>query len=125
MINICYDYLELVSSDDSTQLPATTHDNDSPTSPLDLSRTSTRFPFISPSMSIDDTPPSPIDVSAKVNYVDKRQMSIDYSYQEPIILTQTKPEWHYRSMKDLAKKHIPFLSGVGPQRTPIRIKVNF
>ena len=51
-------------------------------------------------------------------------MSVDCSYDGPQILTGPKPEWHYRSTRDLAKEHIPFLSGDGPQRTPIRIKVS-
>jgi hypothetical protein len=52
-------------------------------------------------------------------------MSIDYLYEEPKIVTQPKSEWHYRSIKDLAKKHIPFVSGDGPQRTPVRVRVSF
>ncbi len=125
MINICCVYLESLSNGNASRSHATTHINDSPTSPLDLSRTSTRFPFVHRSTSIEDSSPSPIDLSIKASYIDNRQMSIDYLYEKPMIMTQPKTQWHYRSIKDLAKKHIPFLSGNGPQRTPIRIKVKF
>lgn len=98
--------------------------NESPNSPLDLSKTSTRFPFVHRSTSNDNSSSSPINISEKTSYFKRKQMSIDDTYDPPEIITQPKEEWHYRSIKDLAKKHIPFISGDGPQRTPIRIKVN-
>lgn len=50
-------------------------------------------------------------------------MSIDDAFEPPEIITQPKREWHYRSIKDLAKQHLPYLAGSGPQRTPIRVRV--
>jgi hypothetical protein len=44
-------------------------------------------------------------------------------HEEPMIIIQPKAEWHYRNMKDLAKKRHPFLAGDGPQRTLPRVKV--
>ncbi|UJR37550.1 hypothetical protein I4U23_030251 [Adineta vaga] len=41
----------------------------------------------------------------------------------PKITTQPKPTWDYRTMRDLWKKELPLLAGVGSQRTPIRVKV--
>jgi len=115
-----------LSSENYHRSNAATYINESPTSPLDLSRTSTRFPFVHRSSSNDDSSPSPIiDLSVKDNYIDQRQISIYYLYKEPMIMIEPKADWHYRSIKDLAKKHIPFLSGDGPQRTPIRLKVCF
>jgi hypothetical protein len=66
-----------------------------------------------------------MDSSENVSHIDNTQISVNYLYDEPIIITHPKREWHYRSIKDLAKKHIPFISGDGPQRTPIRLKVSF
>jgi hypothetical protein len=101
-------------------------DNDElQTSPLDLSTTSTRFKFVPRSKSTDNPPSSPMELSIDDSPIVSRQTSRDFYYDEPIIVTHPKSEWHYRSIKDLAKKHIPFISGDGPQRTPIRIKVSF
>lgn len=44
-------------------------------------------------------------------------------YEPPSIVTDSKKNWHYRSMKDLGNGGIPLLPGVGPQRTPITVKV--
>lgn len=119
-------YLEPADSENSNQSQLETlYANESQTSPLDLSKTSTRFPFVHRSTSNDNSPPSPKNVSVKTNYFDNKPMSIDYLYEEPKIITQPKSEWHYRSIKDLAKKHIPFVSGDGPQRTPVRVRVSF
>jgi len=51
-------------------------------------------------------------------------MSVDDTYEPPEVITQPKREWHYRSIKDLAKNHLPYVAGNGPQRTPIRVKVS-
>jgi hypothetical protein len=91
--------------------------NSSPSLPLDLSKNSKQFrfqPLLSP----------PLDLSAKTTQFNYRQMSVDDVYEPPEIITQPKNEWHYRSIKDLAKKHLPYLAGNGPQRTPIRVKVS-
>jgi len=125
MVNLCCIYLEPLRSENSNRSHAATYAYDSQTSPLDLSRTSTRFPFFHRSTSTDNSPSSPIDLSIKSSGIDTRQTSIGYLYEQPMITTQPKRKWHYRSIKDLAKKHIPFLSGVGSQRTPIRLKVSF
>jgi hypothetical protein len=114
-----------LSDENPNQSQARIFGNDSQDLPLDLSKTSTCVPFVHRSMSIDETPPSPVDLSIEPSHTYDRQISIDHLYEEPMILTQPKSEWHYRSMKDLAKNHIPLVSGEGPQRTPIRIKVSF
>ncbi|CAF0767293.1 unnamed protein product [Rotaria sordida] len=100
----------------------TTFGYESQDSPLDLSKNSKHFPFQRP-MSIDESLTAAEDSCVKSHNIIDRQMAINYPYEAPQIITQPKSDWHYRSMKDLAKKHIPFLSGEGPQRTPIRIKV--
>ncbi|CAF1190340.1 unnamed protein product [Adineta ricciae] len=87
-----------------------------PTSPLDLTMHSKRFPFTQRST-------SPVDLSMKRPVVYERQAPIENEDNFPMIITQPKPEWHYRSVKDLAKQHLPFLAGNGPQRTPIRVSV--
>ena len=117
-------YLAPFNDGNSNQHHTTDPMTDSPTSPLDLSTTSTRFPFVHRSTSHTNVPSSPLDLSVKDFCTNMRQMSIDETCEEPIFLTQPKQIWHYRSMKDLAKKHIPLVSGEGPQRTPIRIQVS-
>ncbi len=99
--------------------------NDSQTSPLDLSRTSIHFPPSHQTVSIERSTSSSSDLSVKDSDNHSRQMSVDCSYNQPEILTPPKAEWHYRNKRDLAKGHIPFLSGDGPQRTPIRVMVSF
>jgi hypothetical protein len=110
---------------DYKQEDASHPNNNSPPMPLDLSKTSTVYPFIPRSMSRDDPPMSPMDSSDRNPYFIGRQMLEDIQYEAPEIIIQPKLEWHYRSMKDLEKKHIPFLSGDGPQRTPIRVRVSY
>lgn len=94
------------------------------TPPIDFSRTGPYFPRPQQAVFVADLTPSPTDITPRISFTDSQQMSVDCSYEEPTIITPPKPEWHYRSTRDLAKKHIPFISGDGPQRTPIRIKVN-
>jgi hypothetical protein len=109
----------------SNQSHVTIYSNNSQTSPLDLSKTSIRFPPSRRATSSDDSTSSPMDLFVDSSPIYSRQMSVDCSYEQPTILTAPKSEWHYRNKRDLAKGHIPFLSGDGPQRTPIRLKVSF
>ncbi len=124
MIHIFSNYLVSFEMDISNQSHTIIHENDLQTSPLDLSQNSIRFPYVHQATSTDDLTTSPTDLPVKNNHMDSRQMSIDCSFEEPTILTPPKSEWHYRSTRDLAKKHIPLLAGEGPQRTPIVIKVS-
>lgn len=94
------------------------------TPPLDLSRSGPYFNRSEQATFVVDLTPSPTDAHARYSFPGSRQMSVDCSYEAPTILTPPKRQWHYRSTRDLAKKHIPFVSGDGPQRTPIRVKVN-
>lgn len=92
----------------------------SPTSPLDFSKNSKTIVFSHPK-----TP----EKSSVSPFFKSKTASLFYSqlpiflFQAPVILTQPKSEWHYRNIRDLANKHIPLLSGEGPQRTPIRIQI--
>ena len=99
--------------------------HESPTSPLDLSTTGPYRPFLLSPISNDNLWSLPLDLSVKTNYMINRQMSVSNLYEEPEIITEPKSDWHYRSIKDLSKRHIPLLSGDGPQRTPIRVQVSF
>lgn len=96
-----------------------------PTSPLDLSM---KKPLHSVDnkyyTSIKSEPSSPMDVSTTSTPSNTNQTSRDISLEKPIIQIQPKPQWHYRSMKDLVKQHIPLISGDGPQRTPVQVKVS-
>jgi hypothetical protein len=125
MIHIYCGYSGSSHSEISNQSYTTIYGNDSQTSPLDLSITSIRFPAIRRTTAPDDPMSSSTDLSINNNNIYSRQISIDCSYDKPTILTPPKSEWHYRSKRDLAKEHIPFLPGDGPQRTPIRLKVSF
>lgn len=125
MIHIYCGYSGSSHSEISNQSYTTIYGNDSQTSPLDLSITSIRFPAIRRTTASDDSMSSSTDLSINNNNIYSRQISIDCSYDKPTILTPPKSEWHYRSKRDLAKEHIPFLPGDGPQRTPIRLKVSF
>ena len=87
------------------------------TSPLDLS-TKNR-PFSYPQRS-----PSPSDVYTRTTHNYSKQFSLENLLEPPVIVTEPKKEWHYRSLKDLLKKHLPYLAGIGPQRTPIRVTVS-
>ncbi|CAF3435200.1 unnamed protein product [Rotaria sp. Silwood1] len=60
---------------------------------------------------------------AKHHHISDRQILANYTYKQPQIITEPKSDWHYRSLKDLLKNHIPLLSGEGPQRTPIRVQI--
>ncbi|CAF3439891.1 unnamed protein product [Rotaria sp. Silwood1] len=60
---------------------------------------------------------------AKHHHISDRQILANYTYEQPQIITEPKSDWHYRSLKDLLKNHIPLLSGEGPQRTPIRVQI--
>jgi len=48
-----------------------------------------------------------------------------FSYAEPEIIIQPKEEWHRRYMRDVGKRKMPLLSGDGPQRTSIPVKVSY
>ena len=86
------------------------------TSPLDLSRTGKAFHYQVRS-------PSPCECCRMPLPSYSRQASIETNISPPLVVTQPKREWHYRSLKDLAKNHLPYLSGIGPQRTPVRVTV--
>jgi hypothetical protein len=88
----------------------------SPAIPLDLS-TNRSNPFLPQTL--------PLDLSLKSTHVNQRSMAADNLLEAPRIITEPKTEWHYRSMKDLANKHLPCLAGNGPQRTPIRVSVSY
>jgi hypothetical protein len=105
-----------VIEDNYDQLHIPMSPNFSPSLPLDLSVNSRQFPFRGGSS-------SPTDLSIKPIQTNSRQMSVDDEYEPPLIITEPKRDWHYRSIKDLAKKHLPYLPGIGPQRTPIRVTV--
>lgn len=86
------------------------------TSPLDLSRTGKLFHY--PVQS-----PIPCEFCHVPLPCYSRQISFEAQFKPPKVVTEPKREWHYRSIKDLAKNHLPYLSGIGPQRTPIRVTV--
>lgn len=86
------------------------------TSPLDLSRTGKLFHY--PVQS-----PIPCEFCHVPLPCYSRQVSFEAQFKPPKVVTEPKREWHYRSIKDLAKNHLPYLSGIGPQRTPIRVTV--
>ena len=86
------------------------------TSPLDLSLK--KEGFFHPQRSM-----SPMESYSIPPLAYARQMSIERSFEPPRVITEPKKEWHYRSLKDLQKKHLPYLAGIGPQRTPIRVAV--
>jgi hypothetical protein len=88
------------------------------TSPLDLSVK--KEGFFHP-----QRPISPMNSCSMPAFAYERQMSIEYTFEPPRVLTEPKREWHYRSLKDLQKKHLPYLAGIGPQRTPIRVSVGY
>lgn len=90
-------------------------------------------------MSSDPVQTSPLDLSLKRPYYPQRSSSpsetrrkssssapifLEDIFDSPIVITEPKSEWHYRSLKDLQKKHLPYLAGIGPQRTPIRVTVS-
>ncbi|CAF4656537.1 unnamed protein product [Rotaria sp. Silwood1] len=107
---------EIDTNNVDSQVHSITDSNDSQNSPLDLSKTGKFYRCL---------PRSPDVLCVKTNNTCDRQMLLSHLYDAPKLLTEPKLDWHYRSIKDLAKKHIPFLSGDGPQRTPIRITVSF
>lgn len=86
------------------------------TSPLDLS---IKRPFFHPQRSS-----SPSERRARPTHTLTESMCLEDSFDSPKVFTQPKAEWHYRSLKDLQKKHLPYLAGIGPQRTPIRVTVS-
>ncbi|UJR37546.1 hypothetical protein I4U23_030247 [Adineta vaga] len=98
------------------QTDASMSPNLTPTSPLDLTINSKRFVFTQQST-------SPVDLSMKRTTVYEKQISVEKRCEPPKIIIEPKSEWHYRSMKDLSKNHLPFLAGSGRQRTPIRVSV--
>jgi len=104
------------NNSDQSKIPISP--NGTQTSPLDLSTNNRQFLFRQQSS-------SPLDLSTTAIENGYRQMSIDDAFEPPIIITEPKSEWHYRSIKDLAKQHLPYLAGNGPQRTPIRVKVSY
>ena len=87
------------------------------TSPLDLSLKDK--PFLYPQRSS-----SPSDSRARATHNNSRSVLIQNIPERPRVITEPKKEWHYRSLKDLQKKHLPYLAGIGPQRTPIRVTVS-
>ncbi len=52
-------------------------------------------------------------------------MMLQFPYPKPDVIIQPKEEWHRRYMKDVGRRKMPLLSGDGPQRTPIRVKVSY
>jgi hypothetical protein len=88
------------------------------TSPLDLSIKKERFSY-------PQRPTSPPNSCTKTTFTYDRQMSMENYLGPPKVITEPKKEWHYRSLKDLQKKHLPYLAGIGPQRTPIRVSVSY
>ena len=93
-----------------------------PNSPLDFSRTSKTIRFSHPKTPEKSTI-SPFFKPKTASFFNQEPYS--FRLEAPEILIQPKSEWHYRNIRDLANKHIPLLSGEGPQRTPIRIQVRF
>lgn len=115
-------YLDNYNDADGDQSMTETSDDESQNSPLDLSIHNRYFENDSSSSLPLPLPEHiPINIPVKSEF----KMETDFLYDFPSILTQPKAEWHYRSIKDLAKHHIPLLSGDGPQRTPIRVQVSF
>ncbi|CAF3367793.1 unnamed protein product [Rotaria sp. Silwood2] len=98
--------------------------HDMQTEPLDLSNKPPQSPSsIRRSVSINDSlPPLHNSVAKICPILDSSNLTL-YLYEPVKIITQPKTQWHYRSIKDLAKNHIPLLSGDGPQRTPMRVTV--
>lgn len=95
-----------------------------PTSPLDLSMNSKTFKFVHPRTPEQTHTKSPFMPTGKPDVGQTYPIMSSHALLEPPrILIQPKTEWHYRNLRDLANKHIPLLSGDGPQRTPIRIHV--
>ena len=97
---------------------------DSSAEPLDLSTTSKVYPFSHPITPERDPSPPYRDKARRKQSVLQTQMSTDFICEPPRIITQPKEIWHYRNIKELAKKHHPLLAGEGPQRTPIRVTVS-
>ncbi|CAF1059376.1 unnamed protein product [Rotaria sordida] len=107
---------EIYTNDVDSQCHAITDSNDSQESPLDLSKTGKFYRCSVVSR-------SPDVLCVNTNNTCDREMLLSHLYEKPKILTEPKLHWHYRSIKDLAKQHIPLLSGAGRQRTPIRMTV--
>ena len=107
-------YLDSVSEENCTQsfVPMTPDQ----TSPLDLS---IKRPFFHSQRSS-----SPVEPRTRPSHTITDTIYLEGILDPPEVLTQPKPEWHYRSLKDLQKKHLPYLAGIGPQRTPIRVTVS-
>ncbi|CAF3318875.1 unnamed protein product [Rotaria sp. Silwood2] len=130
-INFIYIYLAIRKHKSINQLDIATvihylqivrYYNDVQTAPLDLSNKPPQSPSnIRRSMSVNDLLPSLHDSVAKIYPILGSSNPIDYRYKPVMIIIPPKTQWHYRSIKDLAKNHIPLLSGDGPQRTPIRV----
>ncbi len=72
-------------------------------------------------------PPVPNQLSRtiRVSQIIPASTPIHFQYEAPPILIQPKQKLRYRNMKDLGKKRIPLLSGDGPQRVLVRVKVNY
>ncbi|CAF4226740.1 unnamed protein product, partial [Rotaria magnacalcarata] len=120
---MAYSDAEMDTNDNSYESDVEFCDKDVPNSPLDLTINSIRYPSAKRPISSQNLLPLPEIVRPKPSHIFAPPMLENPLLPSPQIVTQPKAEWHYRSMKDLAKKHIPYLSGDGPQRTPIRIKV--
>ena len=121
LLPLCYKILLLdLDTNDNENQRAPHLERDipkTPTSPLDLSMKKPLSSVDNHYTSTKSEPSSPMDASGTT------ETSIDISLPEPIIKIQPKSQWHYRSIKDLLKKHIPLVSGEGPQRTPIQVQV--
>jgi len=111
-------YLDTTNEENHDESHVPMSPNVSPALPLDLSMSNRINPFF-------QTQTSALDLSIKSTTINPKTITLDNQYEAPIIVTEPKKEWHYRSMKDLSKKHLPCLAGDGPQRTPIRVSVSF
>ncbi|CAF3194852.1 unnamed protein product [Rotaria socialis] len=118
-----YSDAEMDTNENSYESDVEFCDKGVPDSPLDLTINSIRYPSAKRPISNQDPLPLSETALPKPSHIFAPPMVGTFVLPSPLIVTQPKAEWHYRSMKDLAKKHIPYLSGDGPQRTPIRIKV--
>ena len=116
-IDECVFYLGSSTDDNYSQLVTPMSPDGVQTSPLDLSMK--KQGFFHPQRSI--TPPQSFTKTA-LTY--SREMSMEDVLESPRVITEPKREWHYRSLKDLQKKHLPYLAGIGPQRTPVRVSVS-
>ena len=76
------------------------------------------------SINVQTVTPSQLSNTTQVPRSNPLTTTTQLQYDAPEIVIQPKEEWHYQNMKDLAKNRLPLLADDGPQRTPIRVKVN-